>query len=349
MIVTVGSPVTVYNQSARAALSGVRDAYFDGLIGVCGQSGSDFTSFGPDGEGPSTIKAVGPIGDFAASATTISTASGQPAGTSYCSGGPVLDLGGTNRAMVIHFERWPSANPLLFWASLGVAKSTDSGASWVVLGENLTPSYAYNSGASSNYQDCEGGPLVPLGLYYYQYFREYTGPVSFSDSYLSVARCLITDYHAAVLANTAPTMDKWQGGTTWGGSNIGAQLSIDNNLHWGDAWWDDDLGAVLYLGNYNLPNQANAQCQLSISGNGLSFEPPVTISSETHATSAATYNSLCPGTLTGNRRGRGPWTAIYEYGVRWTDTEIRTRTIDLSLEVDRRARMRGGGRALARA
>jgi hypothetical protein len=342
----ISGATTMYDQTARAGKSGSFNAYFDGLFGVSSKSGSDYTSFAADGEN-GTVKCVGPISDIAASATTVSLLAGQPLGSDYISGGPVVRIAGsaTVLAMIVHLELWPLGGQGNFWASLGVSKSTDGGSSWTCLGEILTLSYAYNPLALTGQQDVEGGPLVPSqdGVYYYMYYREYT---AIGTSYLSVARCSIASFESAVTAGSVPTFDKWQGGTTWAGSNTGTALNLSSELHWGDCWYDEDIKGYLYIGNYNLPTQAEAQVRASISSNGLVWEPPITVSDETHLSESATYNSLMPATLTGDRRGRGPWTAVYLYGVRWTAAIVQARTIDLSFELDRRARMTiSGGRS----
>ncbi len=325
---SVSGPTTMYTQSQRNAKN---QYWFDGLIGVSTLSGGNYTNFGAVGtEGGTyqTLKGVGPGTDIA-NATTLINIGNKPSFAQYMSGGPVVDVGSSTLAMVVHYERWPAGGAVNFYATLGIATSTDAGATWNSIGEFLTPSYAYDSGqtGTDHYQDIAGGPLVPVGLYYYLYFREYTGAVSFTDSYISVARCLITDFNSAVLGSTAPTFDKWQGSTTWGGSNLGSQIAtLDSNLVWGDVQYDSHFG--VYLLCARLPAAGHLDIYGSLSTDGITWGTLFPIADD-HDVDLV-YSVLFPAAITGNRSGIGPWIMIYETEPRWSATQVRWRTVTLS-------------------
>ncbi len=309
---------TQYTQIQRASKSGAADAWFDGNFSIASKVGSNYTAFSADGE-LGTVKTVGPITDLAAAATVISMTTGQPAGTSYIGGGPSVLISGSTWAMIVHLERWPGGNSGAFYGSLGLCKSTDDGASWTCLGEVLNLHYAFDNG-SAVAQDIDGGPLVPNGLYYYLYYREYTDATT---TYVSVARCLISTFNAAMIAGTVPTFDKWQGGASWGGSTTGTSVGCD--LRWIDVWKDTGAGYYLAVG-VAPPLSLPAKPQFSLSTDGLVWTVPVDVEP---VTSGGTYCGLVPATITGIRSGTSPWTCVYLQGTRWSAAEVRTRTVQL--------------------
>lgn len=322
---TVSSATTVYNQTQRNAVS---PFWPDGLIGALSKSGSDYTAFGASGDTSTlkTIRTVGPLSDPAHTVTSI-TISSVPAFANYASFGAVgnLDAGTQNLWGVVHFERWPLGDASHFWASLGIAKSTDGGSSWACLATDLlTVSWPYDPSATTFGQDITGGPIAPFGLYYHCYYREYP---TISTAYMSVARCLQTTWNSAILAGTLPPMDKWQGGNTWGGSNLGAQLNLDPLLTWGDMWIDTDTGVGVYFGTHNIATPT-AQCRCVQTVDGLNFLNTIPISTETVGSGEGViYASAFPTTITGVRSGTGPFTVYYSFGPRWTNNELHSRTV----------------------
>lgn len=317
----------MYSQSQRAAISGSANAWFDGFISVVSKSGSDYLGFGADGEG-NTIRSVGPVTDLAASSSIVSM--GSLSGFNYLGGGPVVQFGGSanDLAMMVHLEKFPAGGAANFHAYLGVAKSTNGGTSWTQLGDVIALDNAFNAGATTNFQDTGGGPLVvsPDGLYYYCYFKEYTGPVTVSDCYWSVARCAIADFNSDVTANTAPTFSKWQGGSSWGGSTGSNLTTLPNTTFWLDTWKDSGLG--VYVGvcdsNASYPSNVDLMTTALTSPDGIRWSALTNVSVPAETVS---YGCLVPTTITGNREGTGPWTEVYLAGTPWSAATVQRRQL----------------------
>ncbi len=126
----------------------------------------------------------------------LPTSANLPASMDYVGGGPVYRVpngepGAGNLLIVYHAER--SANP--FWSWLGLAKSTDEGATWQDLGLIISGPQPYNSQGALDIGD---GNLVvaadrtTLQEYFYIYFPEHcwinSTTVCSGFTYLSVAR-----------------------------------------------------------------------------------------------------------------------------------------------------------------
>jgi hypothetical protein len=253
-------------------------------------------------------------------------------------GGSANDL-----AMMVHLEKFPAGGAAVFHASLGVAKSTDGGSSWTQLGQCLSLSYAYNAAETTNQQDVGSGSIVVVGSYYYCYFREYTG-ATIADSHQSVARCLVSSFNSAVSGGTVPTFDKWQGGTTWGGSNLGANLTtFDNRFFHPDIWKDSDLNLYLSAGNYapSYPSAGDIYPAMQFSYDGLTWYGLTILATNAEG---ASYDSIIPTTITSARAGTGPWTLIYVAGTRWSDCTVQSRTVTLGSIGEPHARRRSGWR-----
>lgn len=325
---TVSSATQMYSQVARDAIA----TYWpDGLIGAFSKSGSNYTTFSAIGGGtPQTLKAVGPITALATTPTVVNLSS-VPGFANYATGGPVvsLDGGANNLAMILHFERHPAGGPTKFYSTLGVAKSTNGGAAWSCLATDLiTLSHAYDAGETVSGQDIGGGPLAVVGSYYYCWFREYTGS-SYATSRMSVARCLVTTFNAAVLAGTVPTFDKWQGGTTWGGST-GAVITALDDLDWLDVWYDTTFGVYLCVGVTNIA-AVNAVIRIMASTDGLTWTNRHALTDEVAGSGEGIiYPTLIPNTFAGNRAGTGIWNLVYTYGTRWTANVVKYRTVEVT-------------------
>lgn len=332
--VSIGPIVQIYNQTARNAL---QQYWPDGLIGVVAQSGNDYTAFSPVGLGDRVLKTVGPISDFAAARTVVLVGS-RPAFASFATGGPVvsLDDGPLNLAMVVHFERWPKGGMAHFYSSLGIAKSDNGGQSWNCLSADMiVPNLPFDPDATESGQEIGGGAVVPVGGYYYIYFREH---VKRDTGHMSVARVPIDDFNAAVLAWRVPTAEKWQGGATWSGSNPGAPLSTlsdgRNSVNlWVDVWKDDVQNVFLLVSTCNITRN-DAFVNLYLSEDGINWIGPTRLTNETspRGSEGVVYCSLVPSNLTGVRTGNGPWTIVYTFGQRWTAAAIRSRTLTLTGE-----------------
>ena len=327
MINIIGStlPIEIYSQSERNAIS---STWFDGPLSFFEKLDADYISFAADGN-KGTVKAIGPKSNFASSSTTVSLLSGLPIGIEYVGGGPTLRVDEDTIAMVQHFERWPAGGSLNFWSSFGVAKSLDEGESWECLGEMLTMSYDYNPAATQYQQDMQGGPIVPIGLYYYIYFREYIGPINWDDSYWSVARCLITDFNTAILSDITPTWEKWQGGNSWGETNTGYPLNIPNTLHWLDVWVDSTYNMLIASCLKRIADDIDEQHIMALtSANGIDWTEPQQISYENNPGGvAAGYSGLCPEEITIPRVGTGPWEIFYTFGTFWGSVIINSQQL----------------------
>lgn len=330
-VIALAQPVQMYSQAQRAAITGTTppDAWFDGVLEPWKQSGSDFYTFAADGK-LGTVKAVGPITNLAATSSVVSM--GALAGFDYRGGGPVMKFTGSDNdlAMIVHLEKFPAGGATKFYSSYGVAKTTNGGTSWSQLGQFLTPAHTYDAAETTNQQDVGSGTIVVSldGLYYKLLFREYVDS-TLTNSYQSVARCSIASFNTAIAAGTVPTFDKWQGGSTWGGTNTGTNLTTMNNRFFHpSAWKDSGLGVYLMVANYapDYPSVGPIYPAIQFSNDGEEWYG-LTILGVTSENSV--YCSIVPTTITGTKEGTGPWTLVYGSGTPWTAYTIQTRQITL--------------------
>lgn len=143
-------------------------AWPDGTMGIL-KSGATYTFFAAnDGQLRRCVGTLQSPGRCGGSASI--RIEGLKASLNYAGGGPVhRDPTTGTLLMIYHGERWKDASDwLVFHISLGLAKSTDGGATWVDLGEivtpNITPEAVFARRAS---WDVGGGGYLVIGDYFY--------------------------------------------------------------------------------------------------------------------------------------------------------------------------------------
>lgn len=146
--------------------------------------------------------------------------------TNYASGGPVYQASSRRWLLFYHAEQWPNGNNMRFYASIGMAVSTDQGHSWQDLGQIIRPHVAYNLAATKPVE-VGGGPYVVVGKYFYVYFRDQLttgglfGPVT---SEFSVARAPVKAVVAASAQGRTVTWHDYDSGK-WSQRAIGGTAS----------------------------------------------------------------------------------------------------------------------------
>jgi hypothetical protein len=222
-------------------------AWPDGTMGIL-KAGATYTFFAAnDGQ---LRRCVGALRNLGSCGGSASIRIGKlKASLNYAGGGPVYrDPATGTLLMVYHGERWKDATDwLVFHSSLGLAKSTDDGATWVDLGEivtpNITPEAVFARRAS---WDVGGGGYLVIGDHLYVYFRDrmLTG----GTAEIAVARAREADVlEAAVGQHTAAPWRKYHDGT-WDEPGLGGRsspLEASNTL---SAWFGVSYNT--YLGRY---------------------------------------------------------------------------------------------------
>lgn len=267
---------TIYSNSAKASLG----LYYwpDGQFGIVtnGDGTFNFYSDAAEGSVPTPTCAITKGSMDAIASTVIST--NQPIlnllePADYAAGGPMLftNYGGTNYwIMFWHREQWPGGNGSYYYASIGMARSTD-GTNFYDLGIILSQQFAYSAtntvsaeiGTASFY--FVGNELrIP-----FQLLTNYAG-----NYYLGLAQCDLGTLVSAVASNTVPLFLKYANGSFSANGTNGVATPAGYDRPWATvAYWPAaSLYVMLYAGG-----NANNNLYICTSADGTSFTNDVTL------------------------------------------------------------------------
>ena len=167
----------------------------------------------------------------------------------YAGGGPVYRDPATNTLLMIyHGERWKAGSGgRAFYGTLGLAKSSDGGATWADLGEIVTPHVPPEAVLERGaLWDAGGGAYLTIDGYFYVYFRDLMRSGEAAE--LAVARARVADVvEDAIARDRAAPWRKYRDGA-WEEPGLGGRsspLEADNQLA---AWLGVSYNA--YLGRY---------------------------------------------------------------------------------------------------
>lgn len=144
------------------------------------------------------------------SATTIAS---MKEAVNYASGGPIYNDTANNRLLMFyHAENNTSGG---FWASIGMAVSTNGGANWTDLGRIIKPNIEISSPNNVSSVDVMGAPYMIKDGYFYVYFRDTldTGIAGGSAVNLAVARASVADVINAANTGDVTSFQKYYGGS----------------------------------------------------------------------------------------------------------------------------------------
>jgi hypothetical protein len=156
---TLGASLTLVPPAVAATASGPEevvltadqrdavglDRWPDGPMGV-DKSPGGYTFYGPNSG--DIGRAQGALDNPAIADVSPSIAvqgAKQLKDVNYASGGPIFDAGGGMQLMFVHLERRPPGSDHSWYASVGLAKSTDDGHTWTFLGEILKHNLRYSA------------------------------------------------------------------------------------------------------------------------------------------------------------------------------------------------------------
>jgi hypothetical protein len=190
----------------------------DGSIGVL-KAGSSYTFYAANGNGHSSPdgqprRVTGTLDDPLANSEASLPIENLLDDFDYIGGGPVYKDASGLMLMFYHAEKWPGGNGKLFWASIGMAKSTDGGNTWTDLGLIITHQTPYNPKATYNAEIGSGAFIIKREKdgrdYFYSYFMNRLGNgADFNYANVSVARARVSDVVSAANAGTAPVFKKY--------------------------------------------------------------------------------------------------------------------------------------------
>jgi len=219
----------------------------DGSIGVL-KSGSVYTFYAANGHGHSTPdgqtrRVTGTLDNPLADGEASLPIEDLLDDFNYIGGGPIYTGSSGLMLMFYHSERWPGGNGKLFWASIGLAKSTDGGDTWTDLGLIITHHTPYNPSATYNTEIGSGAFIIKRekdgGDYFYSYFMNRLGNgADFNYANVSVARARVSDVVSAATANTAPVFKKYCKGSVTGGTFRGSCAKAQS------PWGEPGLGGL---------------------------------------------------------------------------------------------------------
>lgn len=216
----------------------------------------------------STVKTTGSLDDPANMVVYNSKViSGLPSDFQYGNISFVYKEPGTNNLLgFMHVERWPnpSGTPLAqyFYASIGLAVSTDHGATWTWCGELYNHDHPFSHSSTASKEVGAGSFLVDNG-YFYIYTVDYVnGFVPGTDKAgLSVSRALVSDVLTAAKAATpgVTTWHKWHNGG-WTEPALGGSFTsvIEDSHAWGPSMsYNSHLGKYVMVKPIWVSNAAN--------------------------------------------------------------------------------------------
>jgi hypothetical protein len=147
----------------------------------------------------------------------------------YASGGPIYDAGGGMQLMFVHLERRPPGTSKTWYASIGLAKSTDDGSTWTFLGEILKHNLRYST--FKRRQPCGAVAEASFGQYVIRsvgnasYFYIYSPDTqSNCNVNVAVARAPVSAVVAAARNGAVSPWTKYRNGA-WSEPGLGGRSS----------------------------------------------------------------------------------------------------------------------------
>jgi hypothetical protein len=206
---TPTSPQTVVTQAQRVANS--LNTWTDGNIGFFRYSGQDRVA-APNGSqiGLTTSTTSNFLNSVIDPSITIGS---MKEAVNYASGGPIYNDSANNRLIMFYHAENTTVGG--FWASIGMAVSTDGGATWTDLGRIIKPNLAIDSPNNVSAVDVMGAPYMIKDGYFYVYFRDTldTGIAGGSPVNLAVARASVADVVNAANTGDVTSFQKFYGGS----------------------------------------------------------------------------------------------------------------------------------------
>ncbi|MFK8024850.1 MAG: hypothetical protein AB8G26_12900 [Ilumatobacter sp.] len=225
------------------------------------------TYFWPDGTIGSVTGPDGTVMHFAANGSVIARTTGtatDPSGAlldarieidgvsdefDYAAGGPVyVDPDTGDLLLWYHAERNLDGNPALFHAAIGIARSTDGGASFSDLGIIIETNSVPNP-ASPCCADVGGAPMIVRDGEFHVYHRDRSGEFGLTEVQLTRSSAPVDEVLAAARAGTVSAWTKYnrrEGAPALGGR--GATMEVNNlKTSWFDIAWHDELGRYLMV------------------------------------------------------------------------------------------------------
>jgi hypothetical protein len=206
---TPTSPQVIVTQAQRVADS--LNTWTDGNIGFYRYAGQDRT-VAPNGSqiGLTTSTTSNFLNSVIDPTITIGS---MKEAVNYASGGPIYNDTANNRLIMFYHAENTTVGG--FWASIGMAVSTDGGATWTDLGRIIKPNLAIDSPNNVSAVDVMGAPYMIKDGYFYVYFRDTldTGIAGGSAVNLAVARASIADVVNAANTGDVTSFQKFYGGS----------------------------------------------------------------------------------------------------------------------------------------
>jgi hypothetical protein len=206
---TPTSPQTIVTQAQRVADS--LNTWTDGNIGFYRYAGQDRV-VAPNGSqiGLTTSTTSNFLNSVIDPTITIGS---MKEAVNYASGGPIYNDTANNRLIMFYHAENTTVGG--FWASIGMAVSTDGGATWTDLGRIIKPNLAIDSPNNVSAVDVMGAPYMIKDGYFYVYFRDTldTGIAGGSAVNLAVARASVADVVNAANTGDVTSFQKFYGGS----------------------------------------------------------------------------------------------------------------------------------------
>jgi hypothetical protein len=224
---TAGNEEVIMTAVERAAQG--LDTWPDGPMGL-DRTRSGYTFYGANSGNVARVE-----GDLANPAATDTASSIEIDGAKkirdvrYAAGGPIYDAGSGMKLMFIHLERRPPGSSHSWYGSIGLAKSTNNGASWALLGEIFKHNLSYSAWRAT--RPCGAVAESSFGQYVLrtvggtQYFYIYSPDTQANcNANFAVARAPVSAVVRAARGDRVSPWVKYAGGA-WQQPGLGGRSS----------------------------------------------------------------------------------------------------------------------------
>ena len=190
----------------------------------------------------------------------------------YAGGGPVIRQADGSVLLMYHAERHRNGDSKQYYSTLGIAKSKDNGATFVDLGEAITPNLPFSSASGSN--EIGGGGFVSFNSSIYTYFRD--SLKNGTTNTLAIARA-----SGSNPGTTAEWKKSFQGGFTEPG--IGGLSTAMNSSAMTPIWFSVafcQYTGLLAMAYVQARDAEHWELRLAWSKDGFSWSPSKTIEAD---------------------------------------------------------------------
>ena len=329
---SAGSPTVVATHAQRTAAG--LSIWPDGNFGFYQYSGQN-RLIAPN-SGSSGITQTSP-----SSLITTVVDSSVPVGSlkepaNYAGGGPIYNDTANNRLLLFyHGEVWPGGDSTKTWAFIGMAKSTDGGATFTDLGRIITPNIQYTSPTYQGPADVLGGPYMIKDGYFYVYFKDQLDDGLYGQSInYTVARASVSDVINAANTGGVASFQKYYNNSFSQPGIAGLSQNIVTGfpqIRWADVIYLQSIGQYAMV--FSTGDATEWWHLVSTSSNGINWVLPTALYGK--LSRPGLYLSAFSGDYANPRTATGNSFTFYrvnQYDLTnsWANADVESMTINFT-------------------